>query len=341
MIKNINLCNRSLTKFLSSKFNSNLLNQSPTSSCTTYIFNVHRNYGTTISRAERREKKFSKIMTLPGRNLKKFLKEIKDDPELVKVRTEAEKPKLVELEEEETFLKLVQLNPAESSFDGVFLIEYPGQIKLAVEKIKKQSLVGLDCEAIEMGKQGSLSLVQISDGKNVYLFDIVKLGSKPFEKGLKEILESPKIIKVVHDCRKDSEILYHKYHVQLQNVYDVQIAHAMLQKKEEGNIPIRRFGFHELTHLYARKYSEICVNIKFQAKDLFTKDSNKIWGERPLPKLIIDYSSLDAALLLPIYYAINPKLSSSFDKKFLKKRFSEQLSYFRDSVRELYPKNLI
>ncbi|KYQ99862.1 hypothetical protein DLAC_11563 [Tieghemostelium lacteum] len=307
------------------------------------ITSMFKRYYATGDRAERRDRLYKKLLTLPGSNLKKTIKEIRDSSlDLIKekagqdnefLKTQGLTPDEIKQFNEAQVDKLEELGKIESSFDGVYLIDKVSQIRAALNHIKKEKLIGLDLEGLEMGKKGNLSLVQIStENGRVYLFDIVSLGYNVFRFGLKEVLESREILKVVHDCRRDSEILYHRYKVSLAHIYDVQIGHALLEKKERGNIPIRRFGFHELTHIYARKYSEPCVNIKFQAKDLF-KDGNvrQIWEQRPLPKLLVDYSSLDSAVLLPIYYTMKTKLTSEYDKRFLRKKFKEQLSYFKDS----------
>ena len=40
---------------------------------------------------------------------------------------------------------------------------------------------------------------------------------------LKEVLECKDILKVFHDCRNDSGVLYKQYGILLQNVFDTQV----------------------------------------------------------------------------------------------------------------------
>ncbi|KAM9964143.1 hypothetical protein ACTFIW_005799 [Dictyostelium discoideum] len=323
------------------------------------------------NRSIKRDRQYNKLLTLPGRNLKQQLKILKDNPievlkkvkevpmsEFLEVKAFDIKEKIEnienlnekEIKQKEREIKKIknqivfEMSREESSFDNIYMVDCLSKMNYAIHEIKKEKLIGLDIEAIEMGKKGDISLVQIStpNGK-IYLFDIIKMGGNitPFKYGLKEVLESVKILKVVHDCRRDSEILFHRYQVELAHIYDVQIAHALVQKKIQGNIPIRRYGFNELIDLYtSRKYSEVCIDIKFKVKQQF-ENQPEVWAKRPLPKDFIDYASLDAACLLPIYYHIKPKLQSNFDRRFLKTHFNEQLTYFKDSIRQLYPRNLI
>jgi hypothetical protein len=63
------------------------------------------------------------------------------------------------------------------------------------------------------------------------LFDVLKGGDRLFfDRGLRYLLESNKIMKVMHDCRKDSEALYFQYDVTLRGVWDSQIAYTVLSQ---------------------------------------------------------------------------------------------------------------
>ena len=57
----------------------------------------------------------------------------------------------------------------------------------------------------------------------VLLVDVSVMGARAFEEGrLRELLESTRVLKLVFDCRGDSDALYHQHSVKLRNVYDVQ-----------------------------------------------------------------------------------------------------------------------
>ena len=53
----------------------------------------------------------------------------------------------------------------------------------------------------------------VATAARTYLVDVLTLGSAAFDTGLRDLLESPAYIKVMHDCRKDSAALYHQHHV--------------------------------------------------------------------------------------------------------------------------------
>ncbi|EGG20484.1 3'-5' exonuclease domain-containing protein [Cavenderia fasciculata] len=293
------------------------------------------------SGASQKEVIYKKLSTISGKNLQQALKEIKQGKLGTSQTLTNFKEDIGDTNNPSNAI-VRQLGENESSFDGIFLINDVQQLKRVFEIINKEHVVAFDLEGWEMGKNGEVSLVQIGlKNGRVFIFDIMVLGHNAFKHGLKDLLESKIILKIVHDCRRDSEILYHRYQVTLDHVYDIQIAHALLQKKKEGNVPIRRFGLAELTDLYAPKpYAQQAINVKHKGRDLF-KNNLDIWRQRPLPPTIIDYCALDVIVLLPIYNILTPQLHSPFDKKFLKKNFREQLSYFKDSIRQLFSRTLI
>jgi exonuclease 3'-5' domain-containing protein 1 len=74
-----------------------------------------------------------------------------------------------------------------------------------------------------------LCLLQVSTGTKTFIFDVCALGEQVFSCGLKEILESERIIKVFHDCRYDSDALWWLYGIRLRNVLDTQVAFRILR----------------------------------------------------------------------------------------------------------------
>ncbi|EFA84207.1 3'-5' exonuclease domain-containing protein [Heterostelium album PN500] len=239
-----------------------------------------------------------KLTSLPGSNLKKALGEIKLG-KLGSNETVAKFKEDITDTSNPSNKHVRQLDEERCSFDGVFWIDSELQLDRCFNIINHEHVIAIDVEGLEMGKQGEISLVQVGlmSGR-VFLFDVLRLGQQLFDRGLRQILESNNILKIVHDCRRDSEILYHRH--------------------------------------------QRAVDLKYEARQQFTENPAEIWGKRPLSKLMIDYSALDAIVLHPIYNVISPQLQSPFDRRFLKKNFKEQLSYFKDTNKQdLYARNLI
>lgn len=83
----------------------------------------------------------------------------------------------------------------------------------SIEYLKDHSILGVSLEGQYLGRQGKLSLISFATRKRVFVFDVVALGSECFEKGLKNILQDPNIVKVFHDVRLAADILHHQYNV--------------------------------------------------------------------------------------------------------------------------------
>uniref|UniRef100_A0A0A9DZT7 3'-5' exonuclease domain-containing protein n=1 Tax=Arundo donax TaxID=35708 RepID=A0A0A9DZT7_ARUDO len=65
----------------------------------------------------------------------------------------------------------------------------------------------------------------------VYLVDAIE-GGKELIQSCKPALESDHIIKVIHDCKRDSEALYFQFGIKLHNVVDTQIAYSLIEEQE-------------------------------------------------------------------------------------------------------------
>lgn len=99
------------------------------------------------------------------------------------------------------------------------------------EIITRGDAVGVDCEGINLGPSGSITLVQIATmtphnrslPAKVYIFDTF-LNPDLLRGCLKNLFESERVVKVVHDCRNDSAALHFNYNIGLKNVFDTQVS---------------------------------------------------------------------------------------------------------------------
>jgi hypothetical protein len=148
-------------------------------------------------------------------------------------------------------------------------------------------------------------LIQVATPKKVYLFDVLKGGERLFfDRGLRYLLESSKIVKVMHDCRKDSEALYFQYDVTLRGVWDSQIAYTVLSQLKGFKTPYP-IGLNTLLKACS------CEENKF--KDMVKSAMNAMpnfWEVRPLSRMMIDYAAGDVTNLLRVYSMLNSELQT-------------------------------
>ena len=102
--------------------------------------------------------------------------------------------------------------------------------------LERKEPVAVDFEGIALSRTGKLCLAQVAprDGP-VYLVDVAVMGAEAFEKGmLGALLESTEVLKLIFDCRNDSDALWHQYAVKLRHVYDVQVVYCLKGDQDNG-----------------------------------------------------------------------------------------------------------
>lgn len=118
------------------------------------------------------------------------------------------------------------------------IAQYPELAAFLTNPTEKNATVFLDTEgAPNLSKNANICVVQVcmrhanNNALHVYLFDIVKGGYELITQDLSAVLASKAVLKVIHDCRRDSEALFYcnNSKVQLDHVFDTSVAHSELQ----------------------------------------------------------------------------------------------------------------
>uniref|UniRef100_A0A0N4ZBW9 3'-5' exonuclease domain-containing protein n=1 Tax=Parastrongyloides trichosuri TaxID=131310 RepID=A0A0N4ZBW9_PARTI len=120
---------------------------------------------------------------------------------------------------------------------------------------QEEKYVAIDFKLVTYGGINSeefLSLIIIASQKRIQVFDMASSKVLLLESGLKEILESDKVLKVIHDVRRVSSLLFQSYDVQIQKVFDTQIAHSVIQHEKFGKSfsDLRAISFLNLQRVY-------------------------------------------------------------------------------------------
>ncbi|XP_063234532.1 egalitarian protein homolog [Bacillus rossius redtenbacheri] len=160
--------------------------------------------------------------------------------------------------------------------------------------------VSFDCEGINLGVKGQLTLFQFGTVTGqAFIFDLVTCPSLVTMGGLQRLLESELVTKVIHDCRNDSVNLYSQFGITLRNVFDTQAAHAVLQLQETGKpvYKVKNVSLNTLCELY-----DAPVNpMKDQLKNVYRRDQ-RYWARRPLSRDMMLYAAADVLALVPQVY---------------------------------------
>lgn len=148
-------------------------------------------------------------------------------------------------------------------------------------------VIALDCEGVDLGRTGELTIVQVSSRSHFFLFDVLNLHKdSPSVIFLKALLENPSILKVVHDVKMDSDALYHGLGIALANVHDTQGWDYIVHGREDN-----------LNRTLVRNN---CTPNVERDKDVYRVD-NRFWAKRPLTKLMIEWASGDVGCLFELY----------------------------------------
>ena len=150
--------------------------------------------------------------------------------------------------------------------------------------------VAFDCEGVKLSRSGSLELICICFSQNSDVFLIDTGGKAPdleVVRAVKQLFEHRDVVKIIHDCRMDSDALFHIHGIKLENVHDTSCFHDELSGCEDSknlNHVLNHNGLGQNNH---RDVDEYRTNKAF-------------WGTRPLTQKMIDWASSDVSGLMQL-----------------------------------------
>lgn len=174
------------------------------------------------------------------------------------------------------------------------------------------STVSVDCEGVKLSKQGSLCIVAVATSSDyVFLFDICSLGASAFNAGLRELLESPKFMKVFQDARQDADALYWQFGVNVRSILDTQIADAIIRYKQWHNASFV-LSLPKLLSKYCPEHTIAArVGDIKKATNEQVNSCPELWRERPLSPALIEYAAIDVCVLLPLWAEMKVALKTA------------------------------
>ena len=157
------------------------------------------------------------------------------------------------------------------------LIKTPADLEQFAEQIRHEKMIGVDLEADSMFHyREKVCLLQMAgNGENVVIDPLEIDDLSP----LAPIFKDRHICKVLHGSDYDVRSLYRDFSIEIDNLFDTQLASMFLGEQETslGAVVNRRFG--------------IKLDKRYQKKD---------WSQRPLPNGMIEYAASDAIYLIPL-----------------------------------------
>ncbi|XP_065019581.1 uncharacterized protein LOC135645278 isoform X2 [Musa acuminata AAA Group] len=155
--------------------------------------------------------------------------------------------------------------------------------------VDRQVVIGFDCEGIDLCRHGALCVMQLALPNAVYLVDAIE-GGELLIQACKPALESTNIMKVIHDCKRDSEIAY------------------SLIEEEEGRKPSLNDHISFVGLLADPRYCGISYLEKEEVRVLLRQDP-EFWTYRPMSEMMIRAAADDVRFLLSIYHSMMERLN--------------------------------
>ena len=199
-----------------------------------------------------------------------------------------------------------------------------GVIDAAVKCIHSSPLkaVTLDLEGVDLCRVGPVCIVTIGvkvakmDDPIIFIFDTLNLKkNNPLIAKQRVVLEDKKIVKIIHDCKMDSDALLHQYGIRLTNVHDTQVWDVITTSAARPlnlNDTLSKNG---------------CKTNIFRDGSVY-KYNPKYWMTRPLNQKMINWAAEDVANL----FALQSKQVAAVKNETSCRQASEEALAIRDKV---------
>jgi len=168
---------------------------------------------------------------------------------------------------------------------GYQLIETLLELEKAADLFKKEKAIAVDLEADSMYHfREKVCLIQMATNEINVVIDPLKIHDLS---PLKPLFENHSIKKVFHGADYDVRSLYRDFKININNLFDTQIACMFLGINETG------------LKAAVKKWFKVGLDKKYQRKD---------WSKRPLSEDMIAYAAKDTLYLLPLAKILEEKL---------------------------------
>jgi len=169
------------------------------------------------------------------------------------------------------------------------LIETNAQMEALLKQLEDETLIAVDTEFFrETSYYPQLALVQIATDSIVACIDPLTFDAKP---ALRKLLLNQDITKIFHSCSQDLEVLYYFLGEAPGEIYDTQIANALLTEHHQ-------IGYAALVE------NELGISLD-------KSQTRTNWLQRPLTEKQIQYAGDDVLYLYQLQKVLDKKLQDA------------------------------
>ncbi|CAL1529970.1 unnamed protein product [Lymnaea stagnalis] len=181
----------------------------------------------------------------------------------------------------------------------------------AMKHIMEQSIVAVNFDGVHLGRNGTLSLIEVATETKLFVFDMLKMGVNAFNEGLDALFASKAILKVMHDCRFVSDMMHHKYKISMVNIFDTQVANAFVYRLiHHGEWPrhVESLPGCLVNHL---NLSNDQVHF-MRVSGNFRKKDEAVWLQRPLADKLLSAACMNIKYLIQLHHVLMKKMLLEF-----------------------------
>ncbi len=159
------------------------------------------------------------------------------------------------------------------------------RLERVIRVLNQSKIIGVDLEADSMYHYfEKVCLLQIATESASYLIDPLALKDLS---ALRPVFSNPRIRKAFHGADYDIRCLYRDFRLEVENLFDTQLACKFLGIRETGLEALLRSRF------------GVVLNKKYQRAD---------WSQRPLPPEMVEYAAMDGRYLIPLARMLEKEL---------------------------------
>jgi len=167
------------------------------------------------------------------------------------------------------------------------IIDNSSQLAHLVSRIENETVIGVDVEADSMYHfKEKVCLIQMATANINVVIDPLVIKDLS---ALKPIFKRNDIQKIFHGADYDVRSLYRDFKININNLFDTELASRFLGSPETG-----------LEAVLKKKFA-VSLDKKYQRKD---------WSKRPLPREMVAYAAEDARYLLPLAHDLAAELAN-------------------------------
>jgi len=174
-----------------------------------------------------------------------------------------------------------------------------------------KSIVTLDIEGVELSRVGTIELISIGVEHEGTIQSFIMDASEAVRFSelhaaqvlvLKKLLENPDVVKIIHDCRQDSDALSAHLGIQLTNVFDTVVWNAAISKDSvfmNLNKTLEAFG--------------CTTNENRDSTTNIYKDNPNFWATRPVTSHMLAYAGGDVSVLFDLHRAMKERVAGDVE----------------------------